>query len=240
MKQNILLCKNHQQASLQAAALVAEAFTQNPTLTCTLAAGDTPLACYQELIRRQQAGSIQLQKARYIGLDEWLGLGPATPGSCLATMNRAFYQPAGIPQEQIAAFNGLTQDKEQERLRMEEILRQHPLDLAVLGVGVNGHIGFNEPGLSLTGDFALVPLSETTQQVGTKYFDGEATPLQGATMTLAALKKARRILIIATGKSKQAAAAAVLAGEEGLPVCAFLNHPGATYLLDEEAAGAQA
>lgn len=241
MAAKVILCKDHQEASLRAAGLVAQALLEKPESTVTFAAGDTPLSCYRELIRRQEKGELGLGKARYIGLDEWLGLGPENEGSCIATMNQSYYHPARIPQERIFAFNGLDVDPEAEARRLQGILAQWPLELAVLGVGVNGHIGFNEPGGTAQGDFALVPLSETTQKVGRKYFQGRPTPLRGATITLEALAKAKRVVILATGAAKREAMAGVLAGEAGghkggsLPVYAFLNHPGAVYVLDEAA-----
>ncbi len=237
MASQVIVCKDHLAASRYAADLAAKAFAEKLDLTLTFAAGDTPMACYRELIQRRDEGALRLDLARYIGLDEWVGLGPETDGSCIASMNRGFYHPAGISAERIAAFDGLCADVAGEAERMRGFLRDHPLELAVLGVGVNGHIGFNEPGVPLDGDFSLVPLSETTQRVGKKYFGGNATPTQGATITLHALQKAKRVIVIATGANKREAVAGVLAKRTDLPVCAFLEHPGAVYVFDEAAAG---
>lgn len=237
MKATITICKDHQEASRHAAGLVAEALAKNPALTATFAAGDTPFACYGQLIQKQQAGGLRLDKARYIGLDEWVGLGPNDAGGCLYSMNEGYYRPANIPQNRIEAFDGLAKDAELELARMRGLLEQYPLELAVLGVGVNGHVGFNEPGVSTDGSFSLVPLSESTQRVGQKYFAGRQTPQTGATITLQALLGAGRVVIIATGAGKQQAVAGILAGESALPVGAFLDHPGAFYVFDEEAAG---
>ncbi|MDL2323611.1 6-phosphogluconolactonase [Ruminococcaceae bacterium OttesenSCG-928-A16] len=235
MKAQIVICKNHQEASLYAAKLAAAEFAQNPGLTATFAAGDTPFSCYHSLIQKQQNEGLQLNLAQYIGLDEWIGLGPNDEGSCLHYMNKGYYWPAGIPQQQINAFDGRAKNIDAELIRMREILHENPLDLAILGVGVNGHIGFNEPGIPTSGDFSLVALSETTQTVGRKYFAGKHTPQQGATITLQALKKARRIIIIATGTSKKAAATSILAGQHTLPVGAFAGHAGTCYVFDEQA-----
>lgn len=237
MQSKIVICKDHEAASRYAADLVAKAFLAKPELTVTFAAGDTPFACYKELIHQQEAGKLVLTRAQYMGLDEWVGLGPETPGSCIASMNEGFYHPAGIPRERINAFDGKANHIPDEALRMQKALEAHPLELAMLGVGVNGHIGFNEPGPAAQGDFSLVELSETTQSVGRKYFGGQATPTQGATITLGALGKAHTLVILATGENKRQAMAPVLAGQGDLPVCAFLDHPGAVYVLDEAAAG---
>ena len=235
MKTNITTCKNHLEASQYAADLIAAAFAKKPDLTVTFAAGDTPFACYRELLGRQAAGNVQLTSARYIGLDEWMGLGPNDEGSCIFCMNQGYYQPAGIPKEQMFVFDGLTKELDVELARMRKVLDEHPLDLAVLGIGVNGHIGFNEPGVPTTGKFSFVPLSESTQQVGKKYFSGRNTPTGGATITLEALQQAETVVILATGKTKRDAVRAIVEGSSELPACAFLNHPNVHYVFDEEA-----
>lgn len=120
---------------------------------------------------------------------------------------------------------------------MNQLLADSPIQLAVLGVGVNGHVGFNEPGLSLDGEYSLLPLSESTQQVGKKYFGGRDTPKMGATTTLHALQRASTVVILATGEKKRAAVAEILSGNCALPVGAFLDHPGAVYIFDNAAAG---
>ncbi|NLV59079.1 MAG: hypothetical protein GXY67_09950 [Clostridiales bacterium] len=232
----IVICRDHQMVSQYAADRLASAFLHKPDLTVTFAAGDTPLACYRQLLRSQQTGALRLDQALYIGLDEWVGLGPETPGSCIATMNLGYYHPAGIPAQRVIAFDGLRPDPEAEAERMQKVLGEHPLDLAVLGVGINGHVGFNEPETPLSGDFSLVPLSETTQSVGRKYFSGKPTPILGATITLQALKKARQVIIIATGAHKRDIVSGIFAERADLPVCAFLSHHGALYLFDEAAA----
>lgn len=237
MKSNIIVCKNHQEASLRAAELTSDVIARTPHLTATFAAGNTPLDCYRELLRRQKEEGLLLDRARYIGLDEWVGLGPNDAGSCFAIMNPNYYLPADIPVENIYAFDGLTSNLDVEAARMQETLSRYPLDLAVLGIGVNGHVGFNEPGIPTTGDFSLVSLSESTQTVGRKYFAGNSTPTEGATITLQALKRAKTVVIIATGANKREAVSTILSGSDQLPAGAFLDHPGAIYVLDEDAAG---
>lgn len=238
MKATVLIEKDHATASAAAADIIASALVENPELTATFAAGDTPFACYAQLIARQQRGELQLGRTRYIGLDEWVGLGPKDTGSCIETMQRGYYGPAGVPDANIAYYDGRAADPQQEALRMAELLANTGgLDLAVLGVGVNGHIGFNEPGPEAAGDFAVVPLSDTTQTVGKKYFGGRATPTQGATLTLQALRGAARVVVLATGAAKQPVVSALLAGNRTLPLAAFCEHPGAYYILDSQSAG---
>jgi len=236
MKAKIQICKDHQEASRFAASLLAERFIQNPKMAVAFAAGDTPLACYRELIHKQRNRELRLDQAFYIGLDEWMGLGSQAKGGCMATLNQAYYLPAGIPAERVMSFNGLCVDTNAELGRMREILKRYPLTLAVLGVGVNGHVGFNEPGEALLDDFSLARLSESTRTIGLKYFSGCQVPALGATITLQALKRAEHVIVLATGSAKRDAVSDVLSGRACLPVGAFLEHPGCFYVFDEEAA----
>lgn len=235
MKAEIIITRNHEEACALAAEKAAEKFKECPETAATFAAGDTPLTCYARLIEMQGRGEVDLRRAWFIGLDEWRGLGPFDAGSCIETMNRSFYVPAGISRERIFVFDGLAADAEAEAVRMCGVL-SGGLGLAVLGVGINGHIGFNEPGFAAEKDFSLVSLSESTINVGRKYFGGKDAPVMGATITLNALVRADRVIIIATGANKRDAVKSIMAGSAVLPAGAFLEHPGACYIFDEESA----
>ncbi len=224
-------------ASMLAANIIGGKLRENPAMAVTFAAGFTPLECYKLLLRQQHAGMLRLDRAQYIGLDEWVGLGPNDTGSCIQTLNSAYYIAAGIPPAQISYFDGLCTDPQAEAQRMCDVIASiGGIDMAVVGVGINGHIGFNEPNTVLQGDFSLVALSETTRIVGKKYFDGSQTPKVGATITLQALKKAKTVIVIATGEKKQPAVKKIIAGDSSLPASAFLDHPNAYYIFDSHAA----
>ena len=220
-------------AAKEASRLIAAHITAKRGALVTLAAGFTPLAAYQELVAMQSRGQVDLTSARYVGLDEWVGLGENDKGSCIFTMNGAFYQPAGIPKENIRVFDGTAKDVCAEAQALNAYMEaSEGLSLAVLGIGINGHVGFNEPGNPLRGQFSLTPLSAVTQAVGRKYFSGKVAPKTGATLTLNALMAAKHIVLIATGAHKREIIKTVLAGESSLPAAAFLNHPGAIYIFD--------
>lgn len=234
MKAKILIEYDHMAASVRAAEILTDALKADPEMIVTFAAGATPLECYRLLAELQREGKTELRRATYVGLDEWIGLGPEDAGSCIETMNTAYYIPAGIPWERIVYFDGRCRDPEAEARRVSGQIRElGGIDLAVLGVGVNGHIGFNEPDVSLRGEFSLVSLSKTTQTVGRKYFNGGQTPQKGATITLETLKQAKTVIVIATGENKRQAATHILAEDGTLPAGAFLNHPNAWYIFDK-------
>ncbi len=235
MRASLIRCSSNEAAACETALRIARHFEACPGALVAPAAGFTPLAAYNELARMAKAGEANPAAMHYVGLDEWVGLGPADAGSCIHTMNGAFYLPCGIPQEHIRVFGGLTQDPAAEARAMDAYLASSGgLSLAVLGIGLNGHVGFNEPGQELPGLFALTELSQTTVSVGRKYFGGRVAPNLGATITLRALMAAREVILVATGAHKREIVRAVLAGQD-VPAAKFLAHPNATYIFDEEA-----
>lgn len=237
MKAQLKIYPTAGDACNEAARLVAEHINETESPVLTLAAGDTPLPAYERLLARASRGETDLHKPVYIGLDEWAGLGESDFGSCRYTMNAALYLPAGIPRESIIAFDGLKEPTAEARRVETELLAIGGLTLALLGVGINGHIGFNEPDCPIGGFFGLTPLSATTQTVGKKYFGGGDTPAIGASLSIAALKKARTKILLLTGERKADIAARILGGEP-LPAAEFLDDAGAVYILDADAARA--
>lgn len=172
------------------------------TLLC-LAAGDTPLRTMAKLIALQNAGKTDLSSVYYIGLDEWKGIGYETPGSCAQVMEDHFYGPAGIPKERIRIWDGKAADSGAECQRMEQWLAERGgIGLTLLGVGMNGHIGFNEPGSPEDALTLRTALDATTLRVGPKYFGGAPCPTEGISIGLAALMRARTVLLMATGIHK--------------------------------------
>ena len=233
MKAQLIRVATETDAANEAARLIAAHITAKRGALVTLAAGFTPLAAYRELVAMQSRGEVNLTSARYVGLDEWVGLGENDEGSCIFTMNGAFYKPAGIPKDNIRVFDGTAKEAFVAAQALNTYMEaSNGLSLAVLGIGINGHVGFNEPNSPLGGLFSLTPLSAVTQEVGRKYFSGNATPQAGATLTLNALMAAKQVILIATGTHKREIAKAILAGEISLPAAAFLSHPGATYIFD--------
>jgi len=235
MSERLVRCSSNEAAACETALRIARHFEARPGALVAPAAGFTPLAAYGKLALMAKKGEADPASMRYIGLDEWIGVGPADAGSCIATMNGAFYGPCGVPPERIRAFDGLAEDPAQEARAMDAYLASAGgLSLAVLGIGLNGHVGFNEPGRPLPGLFSLTELSETTVSAGRKYFGGRPVPTHGATVTLAALMAAEEVLLVATGAHKREIVRAVLAGAD-VPAAKFLAHPNAVYIFDAEA-----
>ncbi len=235
----LVIAADPAELALTVAQAVAAFIRANPGRLLSLAAGDTPLAALRELVSMQQRGEVDLNSVGYVGLDEWGGLGPADPGSCIEVMNRHFYHPAGIRPENLCVFNGLAADPEADAAAVLELVaRRGPLGLTLLGIGMNGHLGFNEPGTSPDFIGGVVTLDDVTREVGRKYFAGRTPGGTGITLGLGTLGRADRILLMATGEKKRAILTRIAASPDdpALPASHFVNHPAATWYLDRAAA----
>ena len=211
----------------------------HPGALLCLAAGDTPLPVYKALVRMHVAGEVDLTSVYYVGLDEWVGMGYETRGSCAQLMQDTLYGPAGIGDDRKAVWNGLCDDPQAEIRRIEAFIQAHGhINFTLLGIGMNGHIGFNEPGSGLPEGGILVELSEVTKRVSDKYFDRPMPVKLGFGVGAGALKKAETVYIMATGARKRDIVAQAIRGERTaeVPVSLMLDHPDCTVYLDGEAA----
>ena len=236
---NIITASNYNTLSQIAAQKAADYIRGNPNSLVCFAAGDTPLGMFKELIAMQNRGEIDLSSIWYVGLDEWVGLGSNDVGSCVKVMTDNFYEPAGISKERIRLFDGLALDINRECREMENWIVFHGgIGLTLLGVGMNGHIGFNEPGTPEQEGCFTVELDNTTKIVSAKYFGKELPVSMGVTIGWKTLMKADRVVIMACGEKKASIMEAVIEGEVSLeiPGSLFRQHPNVVFLLDDGAA----
>ncbi len=232
---------DHSTLSEAVASSIATWINGNPGALLCLAAGDTPLDAYRRLIEMQQQRLVNLASVYYVGLDEWVGLGYDDRGSCIQVMRDAFYAPAGIPGQRIVVFDGFG-DPGRECARVGEWIARHGgIDLTVLGVGMNGHIGFNEPDDIGSEDAPchVAQLDETTRRVSAKYFGEPRAVAQGMTVSISALKQTAKVILMA-GARETAPITARLSSTvptPALPVSLLRDHPDIEVLLDRAAAG---
>ncbi len=204
-----------------------------------LAAGDTPLAAYRLLAAEHRTGAIDLNTMWYVGLDEWVGLGRRHTGSCRQVMADGFYDLAGIDPARILAFDGENGDLAGQCAAVDRWIDGHGgIGLTVLGIGRNGHVGFNEPGTSPTARSHIVELDATTRLVGQKYFVDGVVPGRGVTVGMGQLLAAEELLLVASGAHKASIVRQALAGAPtpGVPASLLRRNDRLTVWLDEEAA----
>jgi len=233
----IIVKDTYEEMAASCAEFICGYINANPGKLLCFAAGDTPLAILKKLLGIQEAGKVDLSSMYYAGLDEWVGLGYEDKGSCKQVMADNFYIPAKIPDEKICVFNGKAAPDEETRAVLNFIKDKGGIGLAMLGIGMNGHIGFNEPGTS--GDFegGQVLLSESSRTVGQKYFDKAQDLKYGVTLGIKTLTAAKKIILIANGEKKADIVAHSLKAENNpaLPVSYLTNHSDYHVFLDKTA-----
>jgi glucosamine-6-phosphate deaminase len=225
--------------SREAADFIADHVRQKPASFICVTSGDSPNGTYRYLADYVQAGKVDFSQCRFVGLDEWMGMGPDHEGSCSHQLLTHFFGPAQIRPEQYLLFDATAPDMEAQCERMNRFIEQHgPLDLMLVGIGVNGHIGLNEPGVSFDQYAHVSELHPITKAVGQKYFQRE-TPLEkGVTLGLQHLQDAKVAVLFANGEKKTKIVAAALEGEvtNEVPASILQKHPNAHIFMDEAAA----
>lgn len=168
-----------------------------------LAAGDTPRLTYNLVAKKATAENVPFTGCTFIGLDEWVGIPPENEGSCHYFLQNHVFNPLNIPASQIHLFDALSKDPAKECKQMDQIIAEKGgIDLMLVGVGMNGHIGFNEPGVPFDKDSHVIDLDDTTQSVGQKYFAQLTTLKQGISLGLNHLLQAGKVILVANGIKK--------------------------------------
>ncbi|MGX7419382.1 glucosamine-6-phosphate deaminase [Carnobacterium gallinarum] len=234
---NFEITKDYQEMSQVAANLVIQKFQEQPTGLYCFAGGDTPVGTLNLLVDAHKNGIIDLAKAYYIELDEWVGLDEQNSGSCIAYLKRELFDPAGVPDSQVHYFNALAVDLLEECQRANQVIQEHGgVTLSLLGVGVNGHLGFNEPGVSFENQAHVVELDESTQNVGQKYFTAEVDRSKGITLGIKQLLDSELLIVEASGVKKKAAIKQLLSVEVPVnewPVTAVRTHKNCYVIVDQ-------
>lgn len=201
----IIETKNYQETSLVAANILAEQVKIKANSVLGLATGSSPEGMYRELIKMHQNGGLDFSEVISVNLDEYFGLGPDNKQSYRYFMNQHLFDHVNIRKEYTYIPDGLTKDPEKECLAYDQLIEDlGGIDLQVLGMGLNGHIGFNEPADSFTAATHLVCLEESTIDANSRFFASkEDVPTQALSMGLKSILSAKKILLIVHGKAKK-------------------------------------
>lgn len=231
--------QTHEEQSQAAAELMVETIVNKPDALITLATGDSPKRAYQLFVEKVMEEGIDTSRLFFSGLDEWVDVKPTNPGSCHYFLHQYLFSPLKLVPTQYHLFSSSLATADQECRKMNEwISSRGGIDLMVVGVGVNGHIGFNEPGAGLDQEAHLAELEPITLQIGQKYFDGNTPIRNGLTLGLKQVMEARALLALANGEKKAAILQKALKGEisHQVPISLIRNHHKGIMMLDESAA----
>lgn len=230
-------------AAAAAAALIVGHLSRNPRLVAGLPTGNTPVPMYRALVRAYEEGRADFSRATTFNLDEFEGLGRGDAGSYHTFMKELLFDHVNLPPARAHVLNGRAADWRREVARYERrIARAGGLDLVVLGVGGNGHLGFNEPADALEAGTHRVRLRPETRRANAHLFGGRwrDVPAYALSMGIGTILNARHAVLLATGPSKARVIARALAGPvtTRLPASLLQAHPDVVVVLDRDAAAA--
>jgi glucosamine-6-phosphate deaminase len=237
----VILKRDDEEISRQAAQLIASAVRKKPALTLGLATGSTMVGVYKHLVTLHTQGALDFSRVVTFNLDEYLGLSAAHPQSFHYFMRENLFAHVNIDPRNIHIPDGtIPGDYDQYCASYEESIRKAGgIDLQLLGIGRNGHIGFNEPTSSIGSRTRLKVLSQETMDDNAKSFaPGEESPRCAITMGIGTILEARKILLLATGASKSEAIAKSIEGPitSAVSASALQLHPDVTFIVDDAAA----
>jgi len=240
----IIVLETYHEISKVAAEIVVRSMQQTEKIVLGLATGSTPVGLYQELVARYKKNEIDFSNAVTFNLDEYVGLEPEHPQSYNSFMEQHLFGEINVPvKQQYIPPSNISNLKEIDRFCLwyeEEIQRHGGIDLQILGIGVDGHIGFNESSSSLQSRTRLTTLARSTIEANAKFFDRQIdlVPKMSITMGVGTIMEAKRCILLANGENKAKAVANAIEGPitASIPASALQMHPNTTILLDASAA----
>ena len=235
----IIITETYEEMSREAADVIAECIKEKPDCVLGLATGSTPIGLYAELVKDNQAGEISFKDVKTFNLDEYRGLDPKHHQSYRYFMQENLFDHVDVVAENTHVPNGFNPDAEAACSEYEESIEEAGgLDLQLLGLGHNGHIGFNEPADHFPLATNCVQLTESTIQANSRLFDSiDEVPREAYTMGIGTIMKAKKILVVANGEGKAEIVKKAFFGPivPQVPASVLQLHPDVTVIVDEAA-----
>lgn len=236
----VVICPDDAHVGAVAADRVIAWLEGNHTPVLGVATGSSPIALYEELARRSAAGDIDFSHGIAFALDEYVGLDPEHPLSYRETIRRTVQEPFGMAAARVHVPNGFAVDLAAAAAAYDEAIKEAGgVDVQILGIGGNGHIGFNEPTSSFASRTRIKTLTQQTREDNARFFsDGETVPTHCLTQGLGTIMEARAIVMVASGEKKADAVAAMVEGPVAAicPASILQFHPRVLVVVDEAAA----
>ena len=200
----IIETKTYEDMSKQAANIIASVVTLKPDCMLGLATGSSPIGTYEELVKKYEAGELDFSEVTTVNLDEYKGLPKENKQSYYYFMHDNLFDKVNIKPENTHLPDGTNLDSEEEAARYEALVQSlGTVDLQLLGLGRNGHIGFNEPGEAFEKETHCVKLTESTVKANSRFFDTiDEVPKEAYTMGIKAIMQAKKIVVVVSGEGK--------------------------------------
>lgn len=230
---NIIRVKDQVEGGKKAFDMINDDMTKGKVNVLGLATGSTPITLYENIV----ASDLDFTDKISVNLDEYVGLAPTDPQSYDFFMKEHLFNAKPFKKNYLP--NGLATNAEEECQRYDQVLKDHPIDIQILGIGSNGHIGFNEPGSPFDGKTRKVALTESTIEANKRFFaKKEDVPTHAYSMGIGSIMEAKKIILMAYGENKADAIFGMIEGpySEDCPASALQKHPDVTVIVDEAAA----
>ncbi|WP_339197655.1 glucosamine-6-phosphate deaminase [Aeribacillus pallidus] len=235
----IIKVKDYEEMSEKAANIVIEHMKSLKRPVIGFATGSTPIGLYNCLVKKYQQKEVSFKHATTFNLDEYVGLPKENKNSYHYYMHENLFQHVDIQPENVHIPNGMAEDLEQECMTYDRLISKNKIDIQILGLGLNGHIGFNEPGTSFKSRTHIVKLDQSTRKANARFFQSiDEVPTKAITMGIETIMESKKILLLVSGKKKADALARLLGNSdisEEFPASILRQHNDVTVIADEEA-----
>lgn len=237
MKQ--IIFDTYSDLSEQSAIQIAAIINQKPDALLCFPAGETSIGTFNYLIELNKTGKVSFKECKIVGLDEWAGLGKLKSENCYSFLRKHLFDHIDLSEENLCFFDGDAADLKNECDKTDAYIQKHgPIDMMLLGVGMNGHLGLNEPGTSFDLYSHVVHLDETTRIVGQKYFTGKVVLSKGISLGMRYILESKTVILQISGSRKAEIAKQLIDSEISikLPASVLKSHKNAYLMMDKEAA----
>jgi glucosamine-6-phosphate deaminase len=235
---NVIVCDSYEDMSKKAAELTAQMLETKPNGLVSFPGGDTPAGMVKDFVSMVNDGIVDISHANFTMLDEWVGLSVKDEGSCAKFVQDNLIDQLEKPFAHIHMVDG-SDNPENQIAALDHFIESYgPLSVSVLGIGLNGHLGFNESGVSPNKNAHMIPLDDVTKNVMHKYFPEDVNPEYGLTQGLNQILQAEMVILIANGAHKAEIIKKAVSGEvtTSVPASILQRHTNCYVVVDQEAA----
>jgi glucosamine-6-phosphate isomerase len=233
-----IIYNDYSELSVKTAEMISALITDKPDALLCFAAGETSVGTYNHLVELNKTGIVSFKHCKIVGLDEWANLGEMKSENCFSFLKKHLFDHIDYSEDNLCFFNGESSDMKAECVKTDDFIKKYgPVDMMLLGAGMNGHLGLNEPGTSFDLYSHIVNLDDTTKTVGQKYFSGKVKLTSGITLGIRYIMEARTVILQLNGAKKAEVARRLIDSEisTAFPASAIKLHLNSYFLIDKEA-----
>jgi glucosamine-6-phosphate isomerase len=234
-----IIYNDYHELSVKTAEMIAGIILKKPDALLCFPAGETSVGTFKHLIELNTKGVISFKQCKIAGLDEWVNIGEMKRENCFSFLKKHLFDHIDYFEENVCFFDGESSDLVKECSRTDHFIKENgPIDMILLGAGMNGHLGLNEPGTSFELYSHIVKLDEITKVVGLKYFSSPVNLSLGITLGLRYITEAKMVILQMTGIRKAEVARRLIDSEisPAIPASILKSHRNSFLLLDKDAA----